>query len=133
MRDASNKFDRGHLTRREDLEFGGAPKVAHVVFKPVPSEAARAAALTSGQIDIAQLPPAMVDRLASQKGVSVTRIGSFRAIYLGVDTNNPLLSDPRIRHAIDSAICYIGFLFPLWDAKRQTIADKLMKTVCVPL
>ena len=25
---ASNQFDRGHLTRREDLEFGGAPKVA---------------------------------------------------------------------------------------------------------
>jgi uncharacterized RDD family membrane protein YckC len=39
----------------------------------------------------------------------------------------------QIAHAIDGAICYIGFLFPLWDAKRQTIADKLMKTVCVPL
>ena len=25
---ASNKFDRGHMTRREDLEFGGSPKVA---------------------------------------------------------------------------------------------------------
>jgi endonuclease G len=24
----SNKFDRGHLTRREDLEFGGTPRVA---------------------------------------------------------------------------------------------------------
>jgi RDD family protein len=39
----------------------------------------------------------------------------------------------QIAHGIDAAICYIGFLFPLWDAKRQTIADKLMKTVCVPL
>ena len=39
----------------------------------------------------------------------------------------------QLAHAIDGAICYIGFLFPLWDAKRQTIADKLMKTVCVPL
>jgi len=38
-----------------------------------------------------------------------------------------------IAHVLDGAICYIGFLFPLWDAKRQTIADKLMKTVCVPL
>jgi uncharacterized RDD family membrane protein YckC len=34
-------------------------------------------------------------------------------------------------HIIDSAICYIGFLFPLWDAKRQTIADKIIKTVVV--
>ena len=29
--------------------------------------------------------------------------------------------------------CYIGFLFPLWDAKRQTFADKIMTTVCVPV
>jgi len=39
----------------------------------------------------------------------------------------------QIAHSIDALICYIGFLFPLWDDKRQTIADKLMKTVCVPL
>ncbi|MDG5486167.1 RDD family protein [Mycolicibacterium gadium] len=39
----------------------------------------------------------------------------------------------QIAHGIDALICYIGFLFPLWDAKRQTIADKLLKTVCVPL
>jgi hypothetical protein len=39
----------------------------------------------------------------------------------------------QIAHAIDGAICYIGYLFPLWDAKRQTIADKLLKTICVPI
>jgi RDD family len=39
----------------------------------------------------------------------------------------------QLAHAIDAVICYIGFLFPLWDPKRQTIADKLLKTVCLPL
>jgi uncharacterized RDD family membrane protein YckC len=34
-----------------------------------------------------------------------------------------------IAHIVDSIICYIGWLFPLWDTKRQTIADKIMKTV----
>ena len=34
-------------------------------------------------------------------------------------------------HFVDSVICYIGWLFPLWDAKRQTIADKIMKTVVI--
>lgn len=38
-----------------------------------------------------------------------------------------------LAHAVDAAICYIGFLFPLWDAKRQTLADKIIKTICVPL
>lgn len=39
----------------------------------------------------------------------------------------------QLAHFIDSAICYVGYLFPLWDAKRQTIADKLMKTICLPV
>jgi uncharacterized RDD family membrane protein YckC len=36
-----------------------------------------------------------------------------------------------IAHAIDSVICYIGWLFPLWDKNRQTLADKVMSTVVV--
>jgi uncharacterized RDD family membrane protein YckC len=39
----------------------------------------------------------------------------------------------QLAHIVDSAVCYIGYLFPLWDAKRQTLADKIMTTVCVPL
>jgi uncharacterized RDD family membrane protein YckC len=36
-------------------------------------------------------------------------------------------------HFLDSVVCNLGYLFPLWDAKRQTIADKVMSTVCRPL
>jgi uncharacterized RDD family membrane protein YckC len=39
----------------------------------------------------------------------------------------------QIAHYLDQLICYIGYLFPLWDDKRQTIADKLVSTVCVPV
>ena len=37
-----------------------------------------------------------------------------------------------ICHILDSLACYIGWLFPLWDAKRQTFADKIVGTVVVP-
>ncbi len=37
----------------------------------------------------------------------------------------------QFAHIIDSIICYIGWLFPLWDAQKQTLADKIMKTVVV--
>lgn len=44
----------------------------------------------------------------------------------------PLLAFARdLAHFIDAVVCFIGFLFPLWDAKRQTLADKLVKTVVV--
>jgi uncharacterized RDD family membrane protein YckC len=39
----------------------------------------------------------------------------------------------QLAHIVDSIICFIGYLFPLWDAKRQTLADKIMSTVCLPL
>ena len=36
-----------------------------------------------------------------------------------------------IAHIIDSVICLIGWLFPLWDKDKQTIADKIVGTVVV--
>jgi uncharacterized RDD family membrane protein YckC len=36
-----------------------------------------------------------------------------------------------IAHFVDGIICYIGYLFPLWDAKKQTIADKIVKTIVI--
>lgn len=37
----------------------------------------------------------------------------------------------QLAHIIDGLICNIGYLWPLWDAKRQTIADKIMNTIVV--
>jgi uncharacterized RDD family membrane protein YckC len=34
-----------------------------------------------------------------------------------------------LAHFVDSIIFSVGYLFPLWDPKRQTLADKIMKTV----
>jgi uncharacterized RDD family membrane protein YckC len=36
-----------------------------------------------------------------------------------------------IAHIVDSVICFVGYLFPLWDSKRQTLADKIVGTVVV--
>jgi uncharacterized RDD family membrane protein YckC len=36
-----------------------------------------------------------------------------------------------LAHFVDAIICYAGFLFPLWDNKRQTLADKIVHTVVV--
>jgi hypothetical protein len=39
----------------------------------------------------------------------------------------------QLAHFVDAIICFVGYLFPLWDPKRQTLADKIMTTVCLPL
>jgi len=33
-------------------------------------------------------------------------------------------------HIVDGA-AYVGYLWPLWDDKRQTFADKIMRTIVV--
>jgi uncharacterized RDD family membrane protein YckC len=54
---------------------------------------------------------------------------------IGVQTGQPIgagmafLRD--LCHIVDSIICYVGYLFPLWDSKRQTLADKIVSTVVV--
>jgi uncharacterized RDD family membrane protein YckC len=47
---------------------------------------------------------------------------------LPIGATNAFLRD--IVHTVDG-MAYIGYLWPLWDAKKQTFADKLMNTVVV--
>lgn len=37
----------------------------------------------------------------------------------------------NLAHMVDGLACYIGFLWPLWDDKKQTFADKMCSTVVV--
>ena len=37
----------------------------------------------------------------------------------------------QLAHILDGIPCYIGYLWPLWDAKRQTFADKIIGTYVI--
>jgi len=37
----------------------------------------------------------------------------------------------QLAHYIDSLACYLGWLWPLWDPKKQTLADKIVGSVVV--
>jgi len=54
---------------------------------------------------------------------------------IGEQTGQPIgggLAFARdLAHLVDGVICDIGYLFPLWDAKKQTLADKICKTIVV--
>ena len=32
---------------------------------------------------------------------------------------------------VNAIPCYLGYLWPLWDSKRQTFADKIMSTYVI--
>ncbi|MET7286060.1 RDD family protein [Streptomyces sp. NPDC005573] len=37
----------------------------------------------------------------------------------------------QLAHFIDNVACYLGWLWPAWDAKRQTFADKVCGTIVI--
>jgi uncharacterized RDD family membrane protein YckC len=44
----------------------------------------------------------------------------------------PVLSFVRyLCHIVDSLFCGLGYLWPLWDSRRQTWGDKIMSTVVI--
>lgn len=102
--------------------WGGAPTIRSLAFRPVPADAARAAAILSGQVDVVPLlPPALVDRLESRPGVTVTRVESNRVLYVGLNTEHPVLSRLPVRQAIDAAI------------DREAITQRLLRGMGRPV
>ncbi|WP_019015813.1 ABC transporter substrate-binding protein [Elioraea tepidiphila] len=85
--------------------------IVHVELWPIPSAAARLAALPAGDIDlVTTIPPEAVAQLRDRQGVVVVEGPALRTVMLGFDIGpvagpgtNPL-ADGRVRRAIAHAI-----------------------------
>ena len=62
-----------------------------------------------------------------RKMVGITLVGEETGQPIG--TGMAFVRD--LAHVLDSLPFYVGWLWPLWDSKRQTFADKVVKTVVV--
>ncbi|MFC6285489.1 RDD family protein [Nocardioides sp. GCM10027113] len=58
-------------------------------------------------------------------GIRLVREATGQAPGIGLNIGR------SFAHFLDSAAFYLGWLWPLWDAKRQTFADKICSTVVV--
>lgn len=58
-------------------------------------------------------------------GIRLLREADGRPVGAGLSIGRYLL------HVVDQIPCYVGYLWPLWDRKRQTFADKIVGTVVV--
>jgi peptide/nickel transport system substrate-binding protein len=82
----------------------GAPRIQRVVFRPIPEDSARVAALQTGESDlITAVPP---DRWKEIQENKATRLAARRGVqvYMGLDTFHPPLNDVRVRRALNHAI-----------------------------
>jgi peptide/nickel transport system substrate-binding protein len=98
------KDDRTEL-RANPNYWNGAPAYKSAVFRPIPSDASRAAALLSGEVDLVPaLAPALLKQLGSSPDLKVGIAPGFRVIFLAFNVNVPPLDNPMRREAIDRAI-----------------------------
>ena len=60
-----------------------------------------------------------------QLGIKLVREADGQVVGAGLSIGRAFV------HILDSIPCYLGYLWPLWDAKKQTFADKILSTVVV--
>ena len=118
------RFARGDRVElaRNDAYWGGAPPWDRVVFRIVPSDPARLAALLSGDLDlIEQVPTADLGRIRGDARLQTAQKVSWRTIFFHLDqrAGSPF-RDPRVRRALSMAI------------DRQAIAERLMDGAALP-
>ena len=116
----------------------GAPRIKTVVFRPIPDDAVRVAALQNGEVDVAvNIPPHLANIIAGHPRVFLTTAPSIRTLQLmfvthEFDAQHKLVgpykgvtADKRVRQAITSAIDADEIIKSVLDGKAIRLATML--------
>jgi peptide/nickel transport system substrate-binding protein len=98
--------DESLVLEANESYWRGAPKIKTLIFRPIPDESTRVAALATGEIDIARgVPPSLVKQIADNPRTRVARVPSALNIHVILDTlKDGPLRDKRVRQAINYGV-----------------------------
>ena len=133
------KDDRIELEANEQY-WRGAPKIKKLVFRPIPDDAVRVAALQNGEIDVAvNIPPNLAPIIDKHPRIFLTTAPSVRTIQFMFYTHqfdaqhklqgpyNGPVADKRVRQAISHAIDPDAIIKEVLDGKGVRVATMLTK------
>jgi len=116
----------------------GAPKIKTVVFRPIPDDAVRVAALQNGEIDVAvNIPPHLAGIIEKHPKIFLSTAPSIRTLQLmfvthEYDAQHKLIGpykgptvDKRVRQAITYAIDADEIIKTVLDGKAMRVATML--------
>src|SRR2546427_6233953 len=116
----------------------GAARIKSVVFRPIPDDAVRVAALQNGEVDVAvNIPPHLASPIANHPRLFLSTAPSIRTIQLmfqtaEYDEQHKLLgpykgvtADKRVRQAIISAVDVDEIIKTVLDGKAMRVATML--------
>jgi peptide/nickel transport system substrate-binding protein len=118
-----------HVTLKANPNYWreGYPKVAEVIFRPIPESATRVAAIQTGEVDIVgRLSSEEAQSLLGVEGVQVIRYPVSRVYYIAFNNMSTGVGqpteDPLVRQAMNHAVDVQAIIDALFDgyAKRAT-------------
>jgi peptide/nickel transport system substrate-binding protein len=107
--------------------WGGAPKIKTLIWKPIPEESTRVAALVGGQIDIARgVPPSLVKQIEGNARTRVAKVPSALNIHVVLDTlTDGPLKDVRVRQAINYGVDKEGIIKSVLEGNGAAVGGPL--------
>ncbi|HSE02734.1 MAG TPA: ABC transporter substrate-binding protein, partial [Methylomirabilota bacterium] len=130
--------DEEIVLEANDQYWRGAPRIKTVVFRPIPDDAVRVAALQNGEVDVAvNIPPHLATIIANHPKVFLSSAPSIRTLQLmfvthEFDAQHKLVgpykgvtADKRVRQAIAHAIDVDEIVNGVLDGKAVRTATML--------
>lgn len=110
------------LEAYEDHWREGVPMVDGVVFRIIPDEFARFAALQAGEVDIVQnLPATRIDQVEADPNLRVVSVWGQRNMWIGIMIVPPL-DDVRIRQALNYAVDKKAIIDSIFNGQAGEVA-----------
>lgn len=110
--------------------YGGSPaippvgpaKADRVIFKIIPENASRVAALLAGDVDIAtELPVHMIKQIESSRNAQVMKVRGTRSFFVSLNNTKPPFNNPLIRKAANHAL------------DKKLLLERVMQNAATPI
>lgn len=107
--------------------FRGEPKLKEIVYRFIPSDAARDLALQAGEIDlmIGRQEQAWVERISKTAGLKVITFGPAEMSVVHLNMTQPPLDNLKVRQAVAYAIDRAG----IWNFRGQNVSRQAVSVV----
>jgi peptide/nickel transport system substrate-binding protein len=108
---------------------GKAPGVERVIWKPIPDEFPRIVALEKGDVDIiTNVPPDRIKNISEGRATKIVTVPATRTVTFWMNTNQPPLSDKRVRQAMHYALDVSGIVKNLYAGMGKPFSGGLADT-----
>jgi peptide/nickel transport system substrate-binding protein len=100
--------------------WGQKPKIDRIILRPMPDPATRLAALQSGQVHWAEVPPPDSKKMLEATGFNISLKQYPHAIIFPLNVRDKPFDNPKVREALQYAI------------DREGVCTNLLGGLCVP-